>query len=80
MRGRPIPPGSGREPGQKRHPKCGTSYNGYVWGTCPQCKADEEGMFALRCIDCRNPYFSAEREDPCPECGSGNTTVFATPG
>lgn len=57
---------------------CGLRYNPYGWAGCPCCEADRRGQFALGCCSCRTRFFG-EREDFCPECGSGETTVFATP-
>lgn len=71
-------PQGAHDPRNVRH-SCGFAYNGYVWSSCPQCEADNRGVYALRCKDCRNPFFAAERVDHCPECESGNTAVLATP-
>jgi len=69
---------SGSDPRNVRH-SCGYAYNGYAWSSCPQCKADETGQYAMRCCSCRHPFFTAERVDLCPECDSGETTVIAAP-
>lgn len=58
---------------------CGFAYNGYRFGQCPQCRATETGCFVLACFSCRHTYLHSERVEPCPECGSGETTVVCTP-
>lgn len=58
---------------------CGFAYNGYVWSSCPKCEADDRRQYAMRCVSCRHAFYATEREDRCPECDSGNTTVIATP-
>ena len=55
------------------------TFNGYAWGSCPGCNADDRQQFALRCRRCRATAFVAECEDHCPECGSGNTAIRARP-
>lgn len=84
MHGRGVqsPPASnpqGFPDGRNVRHGCGFAYNGYAWSGCPKCEADERRMFATRCVGCRNTFFAAEREDLCPECGSGNTAVVAAP-
>jgi len=69
---------SGGDDRNVRH-SCGFAYNGYAWSACPSCEADERGMYAMRCCSCRAAFYTAEREDYCPECGSGETTVIASP-
>lgn len=75
-RGRPVAPNA--EPGRTRHAKCGASYNGYKWGSCPQCHANDTGLCALICASCRNKFF-AKQVDHCPECGSGETVLAYSP-
>lgn len=58
---------------------CGFAYNGYQFGGCPQCKATEFGWFALACLSCRTVFYHSEKVELCPECGSGETTVFCEP-
>lgn len=69
---------SGHDPRNVRH-SCGFAYSGYAWPSCPSCEATERRQYAVRCVSCREPFFATEREDLCPDCGSGNTTVIAEP-
>lgn len=59
--------------------RCGSRYDAYHWGSCPQCKATETGRYALSCLSCSRPFFAAEREDLCPRCGSGETDCVFVP-
>ncbi len=76
------PPASNQQgfhdPRNVRH-SCGFAYSGYAWSSCPSCEADERRQYAMRCVTCREAFFATEPEDLCPECGSGNTTVIASP-
>lgn len=76
-----APPPAMQSPSDDRNVRhsCGFAYNGYVWGDCPKCKAERQGTWALRCINCRAGFHAAEREDHCPKCDSGNTSLIASP-
>jgi Zn finger protein HypA/HybF involved in hydrogenase expression len=67
------------DPPTSRCGSCRREYNPYAWQTCPKCKATERGQYALRCRDCRNPFYADDRTDCCPECGSGDTALYAKP-
>jgi rubrerythrin len=58
---------------------CGHAYNGYKWASCPVCKANELRCYSLACLSCGHTYFHSERVEPCPHCGSGETTIVVSP-
>jgi len=84
MAGREIPPPpsatpqGGSDPRNTRH-SCGFAYNRFRWSECPACRAEETGLFAMGCVACRATFWTAEPENMCPECGSGETTTVAAP-
>jgi hypothetical protein len=63
----------------RRCMECGMRRNAYKWADCPACTAGEDGLYALGCNDCGTAFYGEYRDHPCPDCGSDDTTVVASP-